>query len=338
MVNVGTADNITFHCTDSGVGVDINTVTAQVDGVVYTATGANQFTYSGSPADYFITVDPVSNFAIDHAWEVVVNARDFSNNATDQVAFGLASGVNGTCPICQPCQTCQTCEKCESCDDKKETVTKYKECTVVNKIMGTNTITKWLPAKTKISRAQLDNISLNEINNVDIHIGNQPVGNLATAIVNGERQVLVTVNEDKVIFEGTSLPNVQVTLMIESEPIIVTGLADDSGHWKIETANIFTNGIHKVSAVTLSEDNYVVKTKELAKFRVFRTKFSWWCWVIIAILLILLIGVYKKYRKYKNKYCKLKPTDCLKKKKRVIKKLSKKVISRKKFKKRKGKK
>ncbi len=320
VVNVGTADNITFHCTDSGVGVDINTVTAQVDGVVYTATGANQFTYSGTPADYFITVDPVSNFAMDHAWEVVVNARDFSNNATDQVAFGLASGVNGTCPVCPPCQTCQTCEKCESCDDKKETVTKYKECTVVNKIMGTNTITKWLPAKTKISRAQLDNISLNEINNVDIHIGNQPVGNLATAIVNGERQVLVTVNEDKVIFEGTSLPNVQVTLMIESEPIIVTGLADDSGHWKIETANIFTNGIHKVSAVTLSEDNYVVKTKELAKFRVFRTKFSWWCWVIIAILLILLIGVYKKYRKYKNKYCKLKPTDCSKKKKRSRKK------------------
>lgn len=310
VVNVGTADNITFHCTDSGVGVNINTVTAQVDGVVYTAGGADQFTYTGTPADYFITVDPANDFVMDHAWEVVVNARDFSGNATDQVAFGLASGVNGTCPVCEACETCETCEDCEVCDNKTETVTKYKECTVVNKIMGNNTVTKWLPAKTKVSKAQLDNIRLNEINDVDIHIGNQVVGNLATAIVGGEKQVLVTVTDDKVIFEGTSLPNVQVTLMIESDPIIVTGVADDDGRWRIEMANIFTNGIHTVSAVTLSEDNYIVKTKELAKFKIFRTRFNWWCWVIIIILLILLTIIYRKYRKFKEKYCKLKPENC----------------------------
>ena len=324
IVNMGTADDVTFHCTDSGVGVNINAVSAVVDGVEYTAGGANTFTYTGTPADYFITVNP-PDFVIDYALEVIVNAQDFSGNHSDQASFGLATGVSGSCPVCQPCETCETCETCDdSCSNETETVTKYKECTVINKIMGENVVTKWLPAKTKVSTAQLDNITLEEINDVDIHIGNQVVGNLTTAIVGGEKQILVTVSDDEVIFEGTSLPNVQVTLMIESDPIIVTGVADDAGHWRITTANIFTNGIHKVSAVTLSEDNYILKTKELGKFKIARSLFSWWCWIIIVILLILLGIVYKKYRKFKRKYCQLKPRNCKRKngsvRKGVIKK------------------
>ena len=311
VVNVGTADNITFHCTDSGVGVDINTVTAQVDGIVYTATGANQFTYSGTPADYFITVDPASNFALDHAWEVVVNARDFSNNAADQVAFGLASGVNGSCPDCEACPVCETCEETScDCEEKTKTVTKYKDCTIINQITKKEGLDKWLPAKSKISNSQLSYISLNEINDINIHkLDKLKTNSLSTAIVGGEKQVLVTVSSDKVVFEGTALPNTQITLMIESTPIIVTGLSDNNGYWRIEMANIFTNGMHKVSAVTLSEDNYIVKTKELAKFRVLRFRYGWWCWLLLLIMLLLTLNFYRKYKRFQKKYCQLKPKD-----------------------------
>ncbi len=314
VVNMGTADDVTFHCTDDGVGVDINTVSAIVDTVEYTAGGANTFTYAGTSADYFITVNPPADIPLDYALEVIVNARDFSNNASDQVSFGLATGVNGSGPICPVCEICEDCDDCDDdCEDKVKTITKYKECNVINKIIGENTITKWLPAKTKVVNAQLDNISLKEINNVDIHIGNQIMNNLTTALVGGEKQILVTVKEDVVIFEGSSLPNVQVTLMIESNPIIVTGVADDNGHWIIETANIFINGIHKVSAVTLSEDNYIIKTKHLANFKIQRSSFSWWCWIIIIFLIIIIIITYKKYKKFKSKYCKIRPAECKRK-------------------------
>jgi hypothetical protein len=349
IVNMGTADDITFHCTDSGVGVDINTVSAIVDGIEYTAGGANTFSYTGTPADYFITVDPATDFSVDYALEVIVNARDFSGNGAQQVSFGLATGVNGSCPICNPCPVCEECEECDDCEEETEVITKYKECTVVNKIMGGNVITKWLPAKSKVTAAQLDNIKLEEINDVDIHIGNRSLtDNLQTAIVGGEKQVLVTVTDEKVVFEGVSLPNVQVTLMIESDPIIVTGVADDNGRWRITTANIFTNGIHKVSAVTMSEDNYIIKTKPLGKFKVSRFRICpLWCCLIIALLIVLLLIVIYKYKRLKQIFCtkglsktekeKLKRRYCLAKrggkknggrKKRVVAKKGKKALRR----------
>jgi hypothetical protein len=314
VVNMGTADNITFHCTDSGVGVNINAVSAIIDTVEYTAGGANVFTYTGTPADYFITVDPSADFSLDYALEVIVNASDFSGNTSDQVSFGLATGINGSGPVCPVCEICETCDTCETCEDSKETVTKYKECSIINKMMGENIVTKWLPAKSKFNKAQLENILLEEINDVDIHIGNQVLKNLTTAIVGGEKQILVTVNESTVIFEGKSLPNVQVTLMIESDPIIVTGVADSSGHWKIETANIFTNGLHKVSAVTLSEDHYIVKTKELAKFKVQRFR-NYWCCIIVLFLLIALIIAHRNNIKLKKLLCQENKKYCRGKKK-----------------------
>jgi hypothetical protein len=310
VVNMGTTDSVTFHCTDNGVGVDINTVSAIVDSVEYMAGGVNTFSYTGTPADYFITVDPSADFSLDYALEVIVNARDFSGNSSEQVSFGLATGVNGSCPICNPCPVCEECKECDDCEKETEVITKYKECTVVNKIMGDNVITKWLPAKSKVTTAQLDNIQLEEINNINIHVGNRSVGgNLQTAIVGEEKQVLVTVTDEKVVFEGISLPNVQVTLMIESDPIIVTGVADDSGRWRITTANIFINGIHNISAVTMSEDNYIVKTKLLGKFKINRFKVCpIWCCLVISVFALILIMLFYKYKKLKRAFCAKKLT------------------------------
>jgi len=327
VVNMGTADNVTFHCTDSGVGVDINTVRAVVDSTIYTATGANQFTYTGTSADYFITVNPASDFVIEYALEVIVNARDFSGNASDQVSFGLATGVNGSSITCPPCETCEECEKCEDkTKTKTKTIIEYQQCAPIQKIKETSGL-----IKSKISNTQIDKITLREINDVDIKIGNA-TNNLLTSIVGGEKQVLVTVYDDIVIFEGTALPNSQITLMIESTPIIVTGIVDDDGNWRIETANIFTNGMHKVSAITMSEDNYIMNTKFLANFRVQRSLFNWWCLLIIVILLILLIMTYKKYKEIKRAFCDGKLTNVEKdklNKKYCFRKKSKKIIRKK---------
>ncbi len=294
VVNMGTSDNVTFHCTDSGVGVDIDTVSAIVDGIEYTSSGTNQFTYTGTPADYFITIDAVDDFSLEYALEVIVNARDFSGNASTQVSFGLATGVNGTCEVCQPCEKCEKCDD-KKCDDKKNTKTiiKYENCNALKDFIKKDSdVVDILKAGSSIANTQISNITLTKINEFD---------------VSSDTNLSIIVQDDIVIFEGTATPNTKVTLLIESEPIIVTGLSDDDGKWRIEMANIFPNGIHKVSAVSLSRDDYIIKSKFLSDFEVTRhMKCPWFCVLIIIILTIVCIILFYKYRKMIKKYKKLR--------------------------------
>ena len=294
VVNMGTSDNVTFHCTDSGVGVDIDTVSAIVDGIEYTSSGTNQFTYTGTPADYFITIDAVDDFSLEYALEVIVNARDFSGNASTQVSFGLATGVNGTCTTCQSCEKCEKCDD-KKCDDKKNTKTiiKYENCNALKDFIKKDSdVVDILKAGSSIANTQISNITLTKINEFD---------------VSSDTNLSIIVQDDIIIFEGTATPNTKVTLLIESEPIIVTGLSDDDGKWRIEMANIFPNGIHKVSAVSLSRDDYIIKSKFLSDFEVTRhMKCPWFCVLIIIILAIVCIILFYKYRKMIKKYKKLR--------------------------------
>lgn len=329
VVNMGTADDITFRCTDNGVGIDINRMNVVVDKVIYTTGGANQFTYVGTPAEYYITVNPIADIALDYALETIINGADFSNNHISQISYGLATGTTGgtVCPVCPICPICPTCETCEICEDDTETIikTEYQQCTPIERIKEVTL----LQSKSKIANTQIKGIKLNLINDIDINIGNNQSNTLVTTLVQGEKKVLVTVYDDIVVFEGSAIPNTQVTLMIESDPIIVTGLSDNKGQWRIEMANIFTNGMHKVSAIVMSEDNYIVNTKHLANFEVKRSVFSWWCWLIIVFLFSLFIITYKKYQKFKRKYCEVRPKECKKisKKQKVRKKEVRKPIN-----------
>ena len=72
--------NIMFKCSDSGVGVDINSVVIVVDNIIYRRSGANTFTYSGDSSEYIITVNPDTNWSESYAFEVIINAYDFSGN------------------------------------------------------------------------------------------------------------------------------------------------------------------------------------------------------------------------------------------------------------------
>ncbi len=290
VVNMGTSDNVMFHCIDSGVGVDINTISAIVDGIEYTSNGTNQFTYTGTPADYFITIDAVDDFPLEYALEVIVNAKDFSGNSSTQVSFGLATGVNGTCTTCQSCEKCKKCDD-KKCDDKKntETVVKYENCNALKDFIKKDSdVVDILKAGSSIANTQISNITLTKINEFD---------------VSSDTNLSIVVRDDIVIFEGTATPNTKVTLLIESEPIIVTGLSDNDGKWRIEMANIFPNGMHKVSAVSLSRDDYIIKSKFLSDFEVVRhVKCPWVCLLIIIILTIVCIILFYKYRKMIKKY------------------------------------
>ncbi len=72
--------NVAFNLNDNQSGVDLTTTSVNVDGTVYTLTGPNTFTYSGSSLNYRITVDPVADFTSGAPVLVEINASDLDGN------------------------------------------------------------------------------------------------------------------------------------------------------------------------------------------------------------------------------------------------------------------
>ncbi len=313
-VNLGVSDDITFRCIDDGVGIDINSMDVVVNGITYTSSGINQFNYTGNPTEYFITVDPSSDFLDDYALEAIINGEDFSHNQISQISYGLATGTDcgsssgggavggGTQFVCKDPKALNysnikygkhkeslciynDCSICSNTSDvTNDVITKYKTCKIVKNFNSIN----FLSSESKIPNTTLGKILLKKINSNNID------------------SILITVTGDSLIFEGSAIPNTTVTLMIESEPIIVTGLTDSDGNWKIEIINLLKDGVHSISAISLSEDNYILNTKHLTDFVVKRHNyFRWWFWIILFILFIITTISYRKYKIAKNKLIKL---------------------------------
>ncbi len=71
--------NITLVLRDDGWGVDIDTVWVEVDGVRYEK-GDPGFTYSGTPRQYTVTIDPTADFEYNRGVNVKAFAADLAGN------------------------------------------------------------------------------------------------------------------------------------------------------------------------------------------------------------------------------------------------------------------
>ncbi len=78
-VNRARNSNISFRIKDDETGVNINSVQVLVDGVEYTATGANRFSYLGNSFNYLVTINP-PNFDYSQRVDVYVDGKDTQNN------------------------------------------------------------------------------------------------------------------------------------------------------------------------------------------------------------------------------------------------------------------
>lgn len=81
----GSIDNpldsdITFRIRDNQSGIDITTLTIEIQGILYTYDGVNRFSYTGDSMDYQITVNPIEDFIESVIVRVEINAEDFDNN------------------------------------------------------------------------------------------------------------------------------------------------------------------------------------------------------------------------------------------------------------------
>ncbi|MBU1146660.1 hypothetical protein KKD80_03905, partial [Patescibacteria group bacterium] len=72
--------NITFDIRDSQSGVDLDTLTVNVDGIIYTRGGLNRFSFVGTPESYAVAINPDTDFTPGAPVLVEINASDFSGN------------------------------------------------------------------------------------------------------------------------------------------------------------------------------------------------------------------------------------------------------------------
>lgn len=72
---------VTFDIRDSQSGVDLDTLTVNVDGVIYTRDGVGRFSYVGNPAEYAVAINPDADFTPGAPVLVEINADDLSGNS-----------------------------------------------------------------------------------------------------------------------------------------------------------------------------------------------------------------------------------------------------------------
>jgi hypothetical protein len=91
--DVSPATNINFKIKDDELGVDIDSVVVIVDGVTYTASGANKFSYSGTKYNYAISINPANNFDYEYLVNVEINAEDLAGNQMNPDIYSFTTGT-----------------------------------------------------------------------------------------------------------------------------------------------------------------------------------------------------------------------------------------------------
>jgi hypothetical protein len=95
---VDPATNIYFHVADDGAGIDIANTSVVIAGTTYTSSNP-RFSYTGTPADYAITIDPTSNFSGGQVVSVSIATRDLASTPnTGTASYNFT--INNACTTC----------------------------------------------------------------------------------------------------------------------------------------------------------------------------------------------------------------------------------------------
>jgi hypothetical protein len=281
-VTVANSTVVQLRCTDAGTGIDLTTAQIIVNGVIYTLSGPQQFSQTGTPQDYVFTVDPSTDFVTNTAFEVVVRLRDQSANEMPLFTYGLATAhspltcgaaspspsATTSCPATSPCPVCQNivttvvqtsaAPSTQSSVRTQNSETDGAQTQVVQRV-------EQIPFRT--TEAELENVQLLEFNGQSI----------------GSELKEVIIREKTLVFRGTAQQYANVTLLVESSPLLLTTIADQEGKWQIEVENLLAVGKHTVYGVARNEKTGQITQKlQFATFVVERPVKRDWTWLIFV--------------------------------------------------------
>lgn len=108
---VATTASVVLHVTDTGAGVSIGNTTVTVNGTAYTS-ASPRFSYTGTSADYTVTISPTADFANNSVVSVTVTTRDQAstpNTATSTYGFYVGTTTAATTTVtAAACSTAST--------------------------------------------------------------------------------------------------------------------------------------------------------------------------------------------------------------------------------------
>lgn len=97
--NIAADTNISFTVTDNGAGIDIDNTTVTIEGTAYTS-ASPQFSYTGTPASYTVTVNPASNFSGGQTVDVSIGTRDLASPTPNTATVSYSFTIANTCTTC----------------------------------------------------------------------------------------------------------------------------------------------------------------------------------------------------------------------------------------------
>lgn len=105
--------NMSFHLTDSGAGVAIETLEIYVNDTFYTA-ASPELTITGDASDYLVVINPADNFVDNQAVTLRISVRDQAptlnyvdpNPTLLSFIVGLSSDAPDDCPAAPVCEVC----------------------------------------------------------------------------------------------------------------------------------------------------------------------------------------------------------------------------------------
>ena len=81
--------DVTFYISDDVDGVDINTVLVDINGLIYN-NNSGSFYYSGTPFEYFITINPPINFQFEDLVNIQIEASDLEDPANVMTTYSYS--------------------------------------------------------------------------------------------------------------------------------------------------------------------------------------------------------------------------------------------------------
>jgi hypothetical protein len=272
-------DPITFVVSDTGQGVDINSLRVYVsDGqLTYARTGALVFAYSGTPASYTVTVPaPSSCWSLTKPIAVGIFAKDTAGNYLDADIFAI--GAPGSVQIIT--NTITNTITVPVLQTITEFVDRIKTLTVIEKQELIKTLEKEIGTVTQIKKEDEQK-----------SLASGKITEVINGVLEVDKQRVVVYEGDRITVKGKSTPNQLFDLIIPEAQVKVRVQADDKGEWSaVLNGRVIGDKQYQMYAAStrdIGADSQVLGVLDVRKR--FDIIDYWWL-IVLCVLLGSLVG------------------------------------------------